>query len=432
MSDPLFFLIVDAVPFDLAHQLWARGQLPGFSEPRPMVAVFPSLTDVAVPALLRGVFPVQPPGYEARYYDPERGEVCGHPGDPEVEEATAPLRARPQGFLGTAAIYLLRSSLSYAQIRWITHRFRVEGGPWLGYLSATDGVAHFDGREALGEALRDVARQVDQARGDYAREHGELPGAVLCSDHGMSFGRLDHLESSLIATLLTRAGFQVGVPGRDGVMLAPCGDVGAGVAHCDPSRSVEVAGAIARAPGVALCFARTPSGCLVFRPRPDGSLETARISWRGDHLRYEPDATAGIPGDPLDHRIVFDGLAARGVLRDGWAPDRELFAASADHALPDAIGRIRSAFVDLVQYPANVLFSMHDAWSTGPALTHYGTSLIGGQVGTHGAITRAASLGFAAASDDRADPWPHRPYLRPTDVFAPFRDRVRAGAEPGA
>jgi hypothetical protein len=180
VAPPVFFLVIDAIPHDLAREVWAAGALPGFQEPRPTVAVFPSLTAVAVPSLLGGIFDEVPPGYEARYYHPPSGEIRGGLGDPESEAAVAPFRARPRGFLGHTAVYLLRRGLAHAQIRWITHRFREEGGPWLGYLSATDGVAHFSGRDGLVLALRDIAASVDAARRTHEREHGELPGAVLC------------------------------------------------------------------------------------------------------------------------------------------------------------------------------------------------------------------------------------------------------------
>ena len=424
MSGPLFFLIVDAVPYALAHELWAAGDLPGFAEPRPTVAVFPSLTEVAVPSLLRGIFPAKPPGYEARYFDPTVGEVRGYPGDPRSDEAVAPLRARPRGPLPLAAMYVLRARLSYAQIRWITHRFRQEGGPWLGYLSATDGVAHFSGRDALRDAVRDIAASVDEARRDHERERGERPGAVLCSDHGMAFGRVEHLGSSTLAARLADAGFEVGGSGRDRAFLAPCGDVGAGVVHCDPARAVEVARVVADTPGVELAFGRADEGCVVFAARDDASCARARIRWRGDAYRYEPER-----GDPLGYAEVFDDLRRAGRLEEGWASDEALFEASWEHAFPYALPRVRRALEDLVQYPASVLFSMRDDWTYGPALTHATARLVGGLVGNHGAITRAQSLGFAAVTEEDGDPWPGRPALRPEDVFRPWHDLVRvAGA----
>jgi len=77
VTAPTFFLLLDAVPYDLAHAVWADGGLPGFVEPRPTVAVFPSLTEVAVPSLLRGIFEERPPGYETRFFHPPSGEIRG-------------------------------------------------------------------------------------------------------------------------------------------------------------------------------------------------------------------------------------------------------------------------------------------------------------------------------------------------------------------
>lgn len=422
MAAPLFFLIVDAVPFELAHELWAAGDLPGFAEPRPTVSVFPSLTEVAVPALLRNIFPAKPPGYEARYYDPTRGEVHGHPGDARSDEAISSLRARPRGFLPTAAMYVLRARLSYAQIRWITHRFRQEGGPWLGYLSATDGVAHFSGRDALRGALRDIAASVDEARREHERLHGTLPGAVLCSDHGMAFGPVEHLDASALAARLAEAGIEVGSSGRDGAVLAPCGDVGAGAVHCDPSRALEVARVVADAPGVEFAFGHFEGGCVVFGARPDASC--AQVRWQDGSYRYEPQR-----GDPLAYAKVFSSLEERGMLEGGWASDELLFSETWSHPYPYALPRVHRAFEDLVQYPAHVLFSMRDTWTYGPTFTHATARLVGGLVGNHGAITSTQTLGFAAVTEDCADPWHAAAALRPEDVFRPWRELVRTAGE---
>jgi hypothetical protein len=425
---------VDAVPYEVAKAVWEDGGLPGFGEPRRSVSVFPSLTEVAVPSLLRGIFSERPPGYESRYYHPPSGEIRGGFSDPASDAAMSPFRARPRGLLAHAAVYLLRGQLAYAQIRWITHRFQQEGGPWLGYLSATDGVGHFSGREGLARAFRDIALRVNQLRLEIAlrvnqlrlehqRQHGVLPGVVLCSDHGMSFGPLDHLAESTLADRLTGAGFRVGGRGHHRVVLVPYGDVGAGVVHVERESAPEVATAVASAPGVDLAFARVEGGCLVFGMRE--GLERARIRWRGGSYRYEAEY-----GDPLSYAGVWRKLDQAGKLHDGWADDPELFALSWSHPYPDALARVRCGLEDLVQYPASVLFSMRDDWTFGPALTHAGARLIGGQVGTHGALTSAQSIGFAAVTEDGGDPWAGAPALRPEDVFGPWRELVRAGSEP--
>jgi len=424
MSVPTFFLLVDAIPHELAREVWAAGGLPGFGEPRPTVSVFPSLTSVAVPALLRGIFEEVPPGYEARYYDPRQGEVRGSLGDPASEAAMAPFRARPHGFLGHTAVYLLRRGLAYAQIRWITHRFQEEGGPWLGYLSATDGVAHFSGRSGLERSLRDIASAVDAARGEYQRRHGALPGVVLCSDHGMRFGEVEHLSAHQLEALLASAGYRVGDPAPEGVALVPYGEVGAGVVHTAAERAVEVAEVVARAPGVDLAVAHCEDGCLVLGVRE--TLQRARVRWRDGIFHYEC-----LDGDPLGYGPVWRELAEAGKLRGGWAPDRELFLATWRHAYPDALARLRRGLEDLVRFPAAVLFSMRDSWTFGPALTHVGAAVMGGLVGNHGSLSAAQSLGFAAVTRNGADPWPGTPALRTEEVLRPWSDLVRAGSEPG-
>jgi len=411
---------VDAIPYALAREVWADGGLPGFAEPRPTVSVFPSLTDVAIAALLREIFLERPPGYEARWYHTPSGEIRG-PGDPASEAAAAPLRARPRGLVALAAIYLLREGLAYTQIRWITHRFRNEGGPWLGYLSATDGVAHFSGREALDRSFRDIAARVHELRLEHERRHGVLPGAVLCSDHGMAFGELEHLSAHELGERLRREGFRLGEGGWEGAVLVPYGDVGGGVLHVDDRRAAEAAEVVARAPGVDLVFAREEQGCLALG---DGGASRARVRWRGDAYRYDAER-----GDPLGYLPVWQALEEEGRLQHGWARDADLFARTWSHRYPDALARVRLGLGDLVLHPAPVLFSMRDSCTYGPALTHAGARLLGGQVGSHGSLSGPQSLGFAAVSEGDGDPWPGAPALRPQQVFRPWADLVRAGRE---
>jgi hypothetical protein len=280
----MLFLVVDAIPHDLAREVWSDGGMEGFCEPRPVVSVFPSLSHVAVPSLLWGTFETRPPGYEARYYEADTGEVRGGYSEAESEAALEPFRARPRGLVGHLAVYLLRGALAWGQIRWITHRFRQEGGPWLGYLSATDGVGHFGGRPGLERSFRDICARLREARQEHRRRKGVLPHVVLCSDHGMAFGRFQHLGVKQLEERLERAGFHPGNRGPDGVVLLAYGDVGAGVVYADRSRAPEVAELIASAPGVDLAFARIEGGSVAFAER--GEPSRARLSWRGQEYRY--------------------------------------------------------------------------------------------------------------------------------------------------
>lgn len=419
---PTLFLVVDAIPFDVAEEVWRAGDMPGFAAPRPMVSVFPGLTHVAVPALLAGAFPARPPGYEVRYLHPPSGEIRGGFGVPGAEEAMRPFRVRPDGVIGHGAIYPLPSRASWAQIRWITHRSRAEGGPWLGYLWASDAVGHFEGRERLLASLSDVCRQVQRARTEVAERDGVEPEVVLASDHGMAFGPLVHLSAEMLAAHLGVFGFSEDAVGMDHIRLVPFGDVSAGVVYCDPTRAAPVAEAVATAPGVRLAFSATADGFQVWRTR--GRIERARMEratlGATAHWRYQ-----GELGDPLDLGEPWSQISDTA----GWAEDEVVLNRTATHTFPDALHRVWQGLTSLVQWPAPVLFSLDEGYTYGPAWSHAGAALLGGQVGTHGALDRAASLGFAAATHP-GDPWAGRAILRPGHVFAPWRDLLRAGGEP--
>jgi len=428
---PILFLAIDAIPWDLARELWSDGALPGFCEPRPMISVFPSLTNVAVPALIQASFESLPFGYEARYIDPDSGSIEGGLSDHKAQAALARFHGGTQGILSNAAIYLLRRPLAYWQARWITRQFLADGGPWLAYISATDGVAHLDGRRGLQRSLREIFGAVTWMRREYAQHNGIEPHVVLCSDHGMAFSRFQHLASSELAQRLADAGYPVGRNSKEGTVLLPLGDVGAGFVYTRPEHAEAVALVVAGSAGVDLAVARSGDGCMCFARRsPSDRMESARIRWErdarraGEHYRYEP-----IDGDPLQYVPLLEALTTDGLLENGWAPDRALFEASLSHTYPDALARIRHGLTDLVRMPAQVLFSMRDSYTYGPPLTHIGVTLLGGQSATHGALSATQSTGFAA-STFTDDPWNGAPALRPCEVFGPWQALVRGGAAP--
>lgn len=425
MADPaILFLAVDAIPYQMAHDAWSSGGLPGFREPLPMVAPFPSLTNVAVPSLLRGVFDTRSPGYEVSYYDPAAGEMCGGLTDETSEAALQPFHSRPRGAFAHAMVYLLRRPLAYGQARWIAHQFLEEGGPWLGYVSATDGVAHFGGYNSLVKAFRDVCGSVVDALEAHTHHTGQRAEAVLCSDHGMAFGRFAHLSSLVLKDKLGAAGFRADTRRPNRTVLAPFGDVGAGVAYVDRSRAPAVANIVAQAEGVDLAFGKTDDGCVCFGVEEASDRPaSARIRWRDDSYRYEP-----ISGDPLGYDEIWGELERGGHATDGWVKDADLFAATWSHAYPDAMARVRSGLEDLVSFPAQVLFSMKETYTYGPPLTHLGAQLMGGQVATHGGLGASESVGFATCTDGIADGWQGAPALRPYQVFTPWRRLVRAGS----
>lgn len=427
---PTLFLVVDAVPIGVARDVWDAGLMPGFSRPVAQVSVFPSLTNVAVGTLLRPAIDVRPPGYEVRYVHPPSGEVRGGLTDQSAEPGLAPYRTKPEGALGHVAVYAFRGALTRQQARWISLRFNLEGGPWLGYLPATDGVAHFDGRDALVEAFTDVCAQVLAARQTYAELHGVAPHVVLCSDHGMEWGLRESLTAETIAERLRLEGFDPERLGPRGVLMAPMGDVGAGAIWTVPDDADEVARLVAELPGVDLAVAREPgssaaAGSAAIHRVLAGSTARARIQWSAEGYRYLP-----LSGDPLGYLPVLQGLPSAS---SPWLDDTELFEATWHHSYPDALHRIRGGLTDLVEHPASVIFSMKPGWTTGARLTQATAELMGGQQGTHGALHRQQTLGFVAclgegpAFDDLATV----PAIRAEHALAGWRELVRAGSAQG-
>ena len=152
-------------------------------------------------------------------------------------------------------------------------------------------------------------------------------------------------------------------------------------------------------------------------------LLRASLSWQADSYRYQT-----LEGDPLDYVIVWETLGRERRLHDGWATDGDLLAATWSHRYPDALARVRHGLLDLVRAPAPVLFSMKQNWTYGPPLTHLGAGLMGGQVGTHGALTADESTGFAICTAEVEPPaWREHPALRPQQVLRPWRSLVATG-----
>lgn len=418
------FLVVDAIPFAIAHDTWLEGRMDGFHEPRPMVSVFPSLTNVAVPALLRGVMDIRPPGYEARYYHPPSREIRGGLSEPSAEPGMAPFHDAPEGILSHLAVYALGSPLVQGQARWIGRRFRNSSGPWLGYVAATDAVAHFGGEAKLRAAFGEICDRVVEAADALEQAHGGPAEVVLCSDHGSEFGPLSRLPPPQLEDRLREAGFRPGAVGGIGVVLAPMGEVSGGAAWCSPGAAPELAEALAGMDEIDLAFAATAEGARAFGVR-GGRTVVANLKARDGRCRYEP-----VTGDPLGMLDLFEAVSDS----DGWADDRTLFRATADHAYPDAVSRVLGGFRDIVEHPAQVLFSMARGWTFGPKLTNLAAGLMGGQVGTHGALSAAQSRGFAAVrgTSPEVDLVASPAALRSGDVLAPFAARVREGARPPA
>jgi hypothetical protein len=241
---------------------------------------------------------------------------------------------------------------------------------------------------------------------------------VLTSDHGMAFGPLTHVSRAVVSRTLERAGFVAERSGPDGFFLPAMGDVAAGVCFVAPDRAVAAARILARLETIDLAVGRRDEeSAVVIR-----GAEEAIVTWRDGRYRYD----AG-PGDPLRYARLWADLQRAGAMdADGWVDGDSLLTASWAHDYPDALHRIHRALTDLVEFPAPVLFSMRRGHTYGPFLSHAGSTLLGGQVGTHGGLGSDQSLGFLSVTGLPPPP----PVVRAEAALIPYRDLVIRGAVP--
>ena len=304
----------------------------------------------------------------------------------------------------------------WREVGLLLDRVANQRGGWLAYASATDCVAHFAGREALLAVLRKIARQITYTRDAIEREEGTAPPVVLTSDHGMAFGPLAYVSCTTVSETLKAGGFVPGRSGRDGFFLPAMGDIAAGVCFVAPERAVIAAQLLTEIEAIELVIARgDDESAVVLR-----GTEKAIIDWRKGRYRYH--ATCG---DPLRYRSIWTALVQNGEMDgDGFVDGDVLLAATWSHDYPDALHRIRRALTDLVEFPAPVLFSMGSGYTYGPTLTHAGSMLLGGQVGTHGGLRLEQSLGFLIVAGLPAPP----PVVRAESALIPYSDLVIRGA----
>ena len=224
----------------------------------PCVSVFPSFTNVAVPALIGRILGTRPPGYEARYYHPPSGNIRGGLITAEVDRHLAQYRIRPVGPLGMVAGFLVRSSWPGARSLRLVNGFAKEGGHWLAYAAATDGVARFQRARGAHRHVRNVIlRTRGRAKDDRKRSMAPPPPSCLLSDHGMAFGPLANVSDADVASKLSnRRDSSASLPGPNGFFLPAMGEVAAGVRFVAPDRAVMAARILTRLDGIDVVIAR--------------------------------------------------------------------------------------------------------------------------------------------------------------------------------
>ena len=355
-------LCLDGVPHKLIEAARHRGLFDAFGPSARLLSPFPTMTNVALSAML-GATP--PAGYESLYFDRNTRELRGgirkyigrrtpdkvpssYMDDLDYQE---PL---PFEFL----IYVAPEQIWRADMGKFRERFRnaPPDRDYFAFLKATDGLLHSQVPARLGVALESLDQILKEIR-----EHcGSETEIVMFSDHGMN---LEENRRVPLKSTLERRGFRVVIPA-----FGLCSYV---AMYCDEQVIPEVALATVEVEGVDFA---------VYKDRQEVVIESesgqARVESSSEGFGYRT-----VTGDPL----------ALGQVGVKLKTDQEWFKETASHKYPDVVPNVyKSLFTSRVQHTADILVSLKDGY-------YYGWSPFGRFVNllaTHGNALQSSSNAF--------------------------------------
>ena len=358
-------LCLDGVPHTLIEQAKNRGLFDSFGPPARLLSPFPTMTNVALSAML-GASP--PAGYESLYFDRNARELRGgirkyigrrtpdkvpssYMEDLDYQE---PL---PFEFL----IYVAPETVWRADLQRFRERFKAapQTRDYFAFLKATDGLLHAQGPERLAVALESLDKILREIQ-EFCGNETEI---VMFSDHGMNLEENRRVD---LASTLERRGFKVVIPAFGLCSYAAI--------YCqDDQRIPEIATASVEVTGIDFA---------VYKEGADVVVESAR-----GRARIEYDAAV----DSYRYSIVSGDPLELGSFPNDFATDAKWFERTAGHRYPNAVANIyKSLFTPRVKHTADILLSLHDGY-------YYGWSPFGRFVrlaATHGNALQSSSNAF--------------------------------------
>jgi hypothetical protein len=376
-------LCVDGVPFEEFAALWQEGHFREFFRPVPLVPPFPTASGVA----LTSVFHAEPvAGYEDAYFDIQRNRLSGGAlkttalaDIPYVQLLDYDL---PGLFRGLAYVFprkSYRADLGRFRKRLLASQAKI----FLAHIATTDSLYHIRPREELRALLLELEAVLREL---YFDSDGKLR-ITFFSDHGSSLvpGRPVPLREHLAARGW-RLGTQCGNPQE--LVVPAYGLLGYFAVYCAGEAKAAVARHLAQMEGVDVVVYADGDGVVV--ENIEGS---ARLEWNseGTAFRYRMDE-----GDPLALGEILERFEREGKSdADGWVADADWFAATAAHRYPDAPRRLRQWALNHVVNRADVMVTLKPGYHQGTNAFEWIVTMLG----THGALDREQSLGFATSTD---------------------------------
>ena len=357
-------LCLDGVPHNVIEQERGRGLFDSFKAPARLLSPFPTMTNVALSAML-GATP--PAGYESLYFDRKARELRG--GIRKYVGRRTPDKV-PSSYMDELdyqeplpfefLIYVAPEKVWRADMQRFRDSFRStpQTRDYFAFLKATDGLLHAQGPARLAVALESLDQILKEIRG-YCGDETEI---VMFSDHGMN---LEENRRVPLLSTLQRRGFKVVIPAFGLCSYA--------AAYCDGDQIPEVARASVELTGIDFAVYKDETAVVIESARGQARIEYEPAS---DSYRY-----VIVSGDPLQ----------LGSFPNAFATDATWFERTAGHRYPNAVANIyKSLFTPRVKHTADVLLSLNDGY-------YYGWTPFGRFVrlrATHGNALQASSNAF--------------------------------------
>lgn len=373
-------LALDGIPYDVFVGLQKQGHFADFHPAARMVSTFPSLSDVAFSAI-EGSEP--PNGYQTKHFDPVRNKIVGNDVAALSERAhpkiasDATSHSVPHRIMG----YAMPTRIAMSELREIGRDLlRSRKQTFVAYLGTSDAVLHLQGREGAERFLLQVDGFLRELRAKVRERTGRDLLIDIVSDHGSTMvpSRVVPVEQ-----VLARCGFRrrEGMTDPKDSAYALPGLVGSLAITVADAQADAAARCLAAAEGVDLVAINR--GDVVGVINAEGEAEVRLLSSSPEQYAYRR-----LRGDPL------------GLLPLGPASEEEqrfeqerVFSQTLDAPRPDPLRRLWRAFHGDVKKPSTLLLSLADGYEVGNPKLRFVTRLRGGHEGTHGSMTRMASLG---------------------------------------
>ncbi len=419
----VLFLALDGVPYSLMEELKLEGHFQNFQNPSEVISTFPSTTTSGFGGIFKSVGADKPLGYDEKYFsyqdDQIEGSILGGTKHSSKNYETFFDYYRKSNFQ-QLFMYTFPGFSEQLDLGTMKNKIwqQAHQDKYLIYIGGTDGAGHILGRERMKRLLVSLDQFLQKMLSQYERDFHQKLEVVLFSDHGFIFKKPKAISTHLIELKLEHQGYRLSkqLHSNHQVVYIPWGNISGGSFYTENASAEDVSKVITQISGIDL-VAYQKNSSIWIRSHKKGGEEVAQIFFdeKNNLYKYLP-----LQGDPLQYKAILEKLSHDGKINpEGFAKDEDWFEASQNEYYPDALFRLKEAFVDLVQNPASILCSTQESYELGDTWTRIGAKLHLGFKGTHGGLFQGASEAFVMTNNpDQHYP----PRMRYTHVLDPYKN----------